>query len=135
MTGLKHLVVVISAVASCSVVALAESPVQLALWPPDLQLVGEDNSIKGLRLNIYGRNYDVTGLDLGLVHESQGSFKGLALGLISMADEDVRGLQWTWLYARAGASASAWQAGLLSDRKSTRLNSSHMSESRMPSSA
>ena len=35
----------------------------------------------------------------------------------------------------ASLAAATWSDGIASDRKSTRLNSSHMSESRMPSSA
>ena len=47
-----------------------------------------------------------------------GSFTGLRIGL-----------------AAAEAMAYAWQCGICGDRKSTRLNSSHPTTSRMPSSA
>ena len=89
-------------------------PVQLALWPPDLQLVSEQNSIQGLRLNIYGRNANVSGVDLGFVHETSGDFHGVAFGCVSLVDGALQGVQWTWLYSRAGGKAVGWQSALVS---------------------
>lgn len=114
MSKFSNLVLWLTVCVSLNGAVQAEQPLQMALWPPDMQLVGEDSSISGLRLNIYGRNYNTTGLDLGFVHESRGNFRGVALGLISMADENMHGLQWTWLYARGGGEVIGWQAGLLS---------------------
>ena len=92
---------------------LADGPIQLALWPPDLQLVDQEQSIHGLRLNIYGRNANVSGVDLGLVHEASGEFKGVAFGLASLVDGGLHGVQWTWFYSRAGGDSVGWQAGLI----------------------
>ena len=43
--------------------------------------------------------------------------------------------RWTSATICGSGSASSWFVGGTADRKSTRLNSSHVSESRMPSSA
>ena len=42
---------------------------------------------------------------------------------------------WSLAFAMAGFSLGLLVAGLIADRKSTRLNSSHVKRSRMPSSA
>jgi hypothetical protein len=52
-------------------------PVQLALFNP-AQIFKEDVSIKGVRLNLlYGKNHDMTGLDLGIANWTTGDFKGV----------------------------------------------------------
>ena len=94
-------------------VARADYPIQLALWPPDMQLVHEEESITGLRLEIYGRNRDMTGLDLGFVHETTGGFGGVALGLVSLVDGEMYGFQWVWIYGRAGGGAHGWTAAIV----------------------
>ena len=57
----------------------ADKFLQLALWPR-AQLVNQSDSIAGIRLNLYGRNQDVRGLDLGYIHETTGDFSGVGLG-------------------------------------------------------
>lgn len=91
----------------------AEQPVQLALFAPDLQLVNEDESIRGLRLNIYGRNKEMIGLDLGFVHETKENFGGVSLGLGSMVGADMYGLQWSWIYSRTTGAIHGWSSGIL----------------------
>ena len=92
---------------------LADGPIQLALWPPNLQLINQEESIHGLRLNIYGRNANVSGVDLGLVHETSGEFKGVAFGIVSLVDGGLHGVQWTWFYSRAGGDSVGWQSALV----------------------
>ncbi|NNF06228.1 MAG: hypothetical protein HKN21_05670, partial [Candidatus Eisenbacteria bacterium] len=60
---------VFAAAAFASSTAQAETnPVNLALFNP-IQIFGEDTSVEGVRVNlIYGKNRDVTGLDLGLIN-------------------------------------------------------------------
>ena len=67
--------------------------IQLALAPPSLQLVGETENIKGLRLQIYGSNKDVSALDLGLFNRTNGRFHGVGFGLANFAYGDSKGLQ------------------------------------------
>ena len=72
-----------------------QSPIQLSLVTP-VQIVPQDESVGGFRFNlIYGRNAQVTGLDLGLVnHNTSGVSKGVQLGLVSMVDADFNGWQY-----------------------------------------
>ena len=71
----------------------------------------------------------VHAIPLGITRKSFGGFRAMR-GLLGAQHFDVVNTHSStdsWLAALAAAS--------LADRKSTRLNSSHMSESRMPSSA
>jgi hypothetical protein len=93
--------------------AAQAAPVQLALWPPNLQLVGEDQDIGGFRFNIYGRNKNVTGIDFGLGHEATGDFTGISFGLISSVGGMMRGIQWEFGGANATGGMRGWQSGSL----------------------
>ncbi|NQU11411.1 hypothetical protein HQ590_11505 [bacterium] len=93
--------------------AQAQAPIQLALWPPDLQLVKESDSVKGLRLSVYGSNENMSGLDLGFANETIDTFAGVALGLVSAAHGDMHGLQWVAIYAYTGQNAVGWPAGIV----------------------
>ncbi|HUJ10510.1 MAG TPA: hypothetical protein VL171_10845 [Verrucomicrobiae bacterium] len=94
-------------------------PIQLAL-APDVQLVNEDKSIQGFRLNIYGRNYNVTGVDIGLIHETKADFRGVSFGLVSIVHGTGRGLQFSGLYSEGTTSMSGLQVGMVN-----RSNSMH----------
>ena len=52
----------------------------------------------------------------------------------AMREKDL-GIWQTWTWHEVAAEVRTLACGLAADRKSTRLNSSHVSESRMPSSA
>ena len=87
-------------------------PIQLALVPA-VQLVPEDESIQGLRLNIYGRNKNVSGVDIGLAHETTGDFKGVAFGILHIAHGEGRGLQFDGIYSEATARMAGLQVGMV----------------------
>jgi len=71
------------------------APIQLSLLSP-AQLVPADEAIRGLRLSLlYGRNTDVTGLDVGLVAHSTGDFRGVQLAVVGLTDNDFTGLQYS----------------------------------------
>jgi len=86
-------------------------PIQLALVP-QVQLVHEDRSIRGVRLNIYGRNYNMTGIDIGLAHETKADFNGVSFGLINFVHGEGRGLQFSGLYSEATTKMSGLQVGM-----------------------
>jgi len=66
-------------------------PVQAALYPT-LQLVPYDRDVTGVRLNVVGVNRNVTGLDVGIVNQTDGMFRGVDLGLVNLAKGDSRGV-------------------------------------------
>ena len=93
----------------------ADEPVQLSLWPPGLQLLPETESVRGLRLDIYGRNTDMHGLDLGLANETSGDFGGFGIGFVNLVDGNMHGVQWSYYgYQRVGGSAYGWSYALVS---------------------
>lgn len=85
-------------------------PIQLSLFNP-IQIVPEYQSVSGFRFNlIYGKNVNVTGLDLGLAnyttgHQSglqfggvnlvDGGFLGAQLGLVGITKGNFQGFQWS----------------------------------------
>ena len=96
-----------------SAIARADSPIQAALWPPELQIISEDESIRGVRFNIYGRNQNMTGLDLGFMHETTGDFSGVGLGLVSLVNGAMYGVEWNGIYTRAQGGFHGWPSGIV----------------------
>lgn len=94
----------------------AVRPIQLALVP-QIQLVPEDESIQGVRLNIYGRNQNVSGVDIGLAHETKGNFKGVGIGLINIVHGEGRGLQFGGIYSEAAERMAGLQVGIVNRSK------------------
>ncbi|HUI08234.1 MAG TPA: hypothetical protein VL486_14640 [Verrucomicrobiae bacterium] len=97
---------------STNVVAVTSPrPIQLALVP-DVQLVPQEQSITGFRLNIYGCNQDVTGVDIGLVHQATGNFKGAQFGIVNKVDGDSSGMQLAGIFSETRARMTGWQVGM-----------------------
>ena len=108
-------------------VVLADGPVNLALVP-SVQIVGETESVSAIRLGIWSRNADMTGLDWGLVGQNTGSFTGVQWTGIGLVDGDFTGWQNSWLaavtegimqglqvgaYTKSGGGSSGVQLGFL----------------------
>ena len=87
------------------------APFQLALWP-NAQLVKEDDSVKGLRLQIYGRNLNMTGVDIGIANDSQGDFKGVGLGVLNFVGGNSTGMQLGYGYNDVKGSAVGFNAAI-----------------------
>ncbi len=87
-------------------------PIQLALVPA-VQLVPENESITGLRLNIYGSNRNVFGVDIGLMHETKEDFHGVSFGLLNFVHGEARGLQFSGIYSAADKRMSGLQVGMV----------------------
>jgi hypothetical protein len=87
-------------------------PLQLALVPT-VQLVPQDQSIRGLRLNIYGDNQNMSGVDIGLMHETKDRFSGVGFGLLNIAHGETRGLQFSGIYSGADGRMSGLQVGMV----------------------
>jgi hypothetical protein len=92
-------------------------PIQLALVPP-VQLVPEDESIRGFRLNIYGRNQNVSGVDIGLVHETKANFTGVEFGVLCFIHGEGHGLLFNGIYTEATERMTGLQVGMLNRSKS-----------------
>lgn len=71
-------------------------PIQLSLYPT-LQLINHENDVAGLRLNIIGVNRNMTGLDLGLVNQTDDLFTGIGLGAINLCQGDVHGVHFGFI--------------------------------------
>jgi hypothetical protein len=73
--------------------AAEEHPIQLSLFNP-IQIFPETDAITGVRLNIYGKNTTLTGLDLGFIHHlTTGHSKGVQFGLVGWVEADMSGWQ------------------------------------------
>jgi hypothetical protein len=90
----------------------AVKPIQLALVPT-IQLVPEEQSIQGVRLNIYGKNKNMSGVDIGLMHETEQDFHGVGFGLVNIVHGEGRGLQFGGIYSEATARMSGLQVGIV----------------------
>ncbi len=63
------------------------TPLQFSVWEP-VQLFPENYNVYGIRLNlVYGRNQNVTGLDMGGMNTVIQSQKGGQIGLINLSEE------------------------------------------------
>lgn len=74
------------------VVAQSEHPIQLSLFPP-VQIVPEDEAVRGFRLGLYAKNTSMTGLDIGAVSHTTRSFLGVQFSLVGLAEGDFVGAQ------------------------------------------
>ncbi|MBK9139891.1 MAG: hypothetical protein IPM17_14170 [Verrucomicrobia bacterium] len=103
------------AVVTAVSVGMADKPVQLSFLPPEAQIVPENESVTAFRLSFYGRNLNMTGLDLGLANETSGDFRGFALGLVNLVEGNLRGVQWSAVsYAPQGGDVQGWISAFVS---------------------
>ena len=88
---------------------------QFSLWNK-VQIFDSDTSISLFRLNtVYGKNKNVSGLDIGFAGQAEGGFKGWQLNLINLVKENCAGLQ-TGLFNSSGDSKSV-QIGIINTAK------------------
>lgn len=95
-----------------TVSARAESFFQASLWAPEPQLVSADQDVSGIRLQIYGENRNVKGLDIGFAHSTTGDFTGLG-GLWTLYNHvggTTTGVQWGLVNHTEG-TVTGWQGG------------------------
>lgn len=71
-------------------------PIQLSLYP-SVQLINYQNDVVGLRLNIIGVNRKMTGLDLGLISQTDDLFTGVGLSVVNLSRGDVHGLHFGFI--------------------------------------
>jgi len=78
-----------------------EHPISIGLFPP-VQIVPENESVRGFRLSLYGKNVNVTGLDVGVANYTTGNFLGAQFGVVGISDGDVEGWQSNWVNITRG---------------------------------
>ncbi|HKK93059.1 MAG TPA: hypothetical protein VJ925_06470 [Longimicrobiales bacterium] len=116
LTALVGAITILAAGLLTATPAQAQSPIQIAIFP-SLQLVPENEAVKGLRLSIYGRNAAMTGLDWGIVQQTTGPFKGLQIGLVGLNEGGTEGIQWGGVNITEGDLLGA-QVGLINSATS-----------------
>ncbi len=95
-----------------AVSAHAEAFFQASLWAPEPQLVPATEDISGVRLQIYGENHNVTGVDIGFAHSTTGNFLGFS-GLFTLYNHvggTTTGVQWGVVNYTEG-EVVGWQSG------------------------
>lgn len=74
------------------------APFQLSLWD-SVQVIDSASSIHGVRLALpYGRNWDVHGLDVGVVNRVDHDLLGVQFSLVGIVGGDMKGYQNDWLW-------------------------------------
>ena len=103
---------VLSVAGGLALTAHAEAFFQAALWAPEPQLVPATESVSGIRLEVYGENKNMTGLDIGFANSTTGDFTGLG-GLFTLYNHvggTTTGIQWGAVNITEG-NVVGWQSG------------------------
>ncbi|MDF3057740.1 MAG: hypothetical protein K0R17_1955 [Rariglobus sp.] len=103
---------VLTVTSALAVSSHAEAFFQASLWAPEPQLVPATEDVSGIRLQIYGENRNVKGLDIGFAHSTTGDFVGLG-GLWTLYNHvggTTTGVQWGLINHTEG-EVTGWQGG------------------------
>jgi hypothetical protein len=87
---------------------------QASLWAPSPQLVPSTDDVSGIRLQVYGENRNVSGLDIGFAHSTTGDFVGFG-GLWTLYNHvggTTTGVQWGFVNVTEG-EVTGWQSGFI----------------------
>lgn len=85
---------------------------QASLWAPSPQVVPATEDVSGIRLQVYGENRNVSGVDIGFAHSTTGDFVGFG-GLFTLYNHvggTTTGVQWGLVNYTEGA-VTGWQSG------------------------
>jgi hypothetical protein len=88
---MKKIILITLSLAGLITTARAEKPFNAAFWAPDMQIEPVSEDIRGLRLNVYGENHNMTGCDLGFGHRVTGNFTGAQIGLFTRLGGEGKG--------------------------------------------
>ena len=91
--------------------AMADGPINLSLFSP-IQILKEDQSVEAFRFSlIYGKNANMTGLDLSLVGANTGDFLGVSFTGVGLVDGNFTGYQGGYLAAVTKGNMQGFQTG------------------------
>ena len=76
---MKKLALAALALSTLTGSAFAAKGFNASFWAPDKQIVPASEDINGVRLNIYGENRNVNGVDIGLGNSVTGNMSGAQL--------------------------------------------------------
>ena len=105
---------VLTVASTLAVSAHAEAFFQASLWAPEPQLVSSTEDVTGIRLQVYGENRNVKGVDIGFAHSTTGDFVGFG-GLFTLYNHvggSTTGVQWGVVNYTEG-TVLGWQNGWL----------------------
>jgi hypothetical protein len=103
---------VLTVASTLAISAQAQAFFQASLWTPEPQLVDATEDVSGIRLQVYGENRNVKGLDIGFAHSTTGDFTGLG-GLFTLYNHvggSTTGVQWGVVNYTEG-TVTGWQGG------------------------
>ncbi len=112
MKSLKILSV-LALICASALTVRADAFFQASLWAPDYQLVPATEGVSGIRLEIYGENKNVTGLEIGLVNITTGDFTGftgLFPTIYNRVEGSTTGVQFGLVNVTKG-EVIGWQGG------------------------
>lgn len=66
-------------------------PLQIGLYPT-LQIIHYEESVAGVRLNLIGVNKNMTGIDAGLINQTDETFRGADIGIMNLCKGNSSGI-------------------------------------------
>lgn len=66
-------------------------PLQIGLYPT-LQIIHFEESVVGVRLNLIGDNRNMTGLDVGIINQTDEKFRGVQFGVVNLCVGNSQGV-------------------------------------------
>lgn len=87
---------------------------QASLWAPSPQLVPATDDVTGVRLQVYGENRNMRGVDIGFGHSTTGDFVGFG-GLFTLYNHvggTTTGVQWGLVNFTEG-EVIGWQSAVI----------------------
>jgi hypothetical protein len=91
--------------------AETQSPISLSLVPP-IQIVPPKGSVYGFRLNIFGKNQTVHGLDIGFINWVDDEFLGVQFLGFGWVEGEMQGIQFNYVANIGRSSVEGGQLGL-----------------------
>ena len=89
----------------------SEKPVNLALVRHIMSFMPSPQGLFFTTMRIYGKNDNMTGLDIGLGNHATGKLQGIQWGVVNLAGQGGAGIQWGWVNIDKGGTFTGLQYG------------------------